>query len=143
MTWAELVFTTCAAFSTPELPVQISTVAEKYDIDKELVLAIVWKESRCDASALGSSNDSGLMQVVPRWHGDRIERLGITDLFDPAQNLLLGVDLLVSLGAKTDPRKALATYNGGPARPAVSYRYADHVLDIYSNMKHGNIDEQD
>ena len=135
MSWTELVLATCAAFATPELPAQMSAVAKLYDVDQELILAVVWKESRCDPTALGSSNDSGLMQIIPRWHGDRIERLGVTDLFDPVQNILLGVDLLVDLGVKTDLRKALATYNGGPRRPEASYHYADHVIETYNKLK--------
>ena len=135
MSWTELVLATCAVFATPELPAQMSAVAELYDIDQELILAVVWKESRCDPNALGTSNDSGLMQIVPKWHGDRIEKLGVTDLFSPTQNMLLGVDLLVDLGAKEDLRKALATYNGGPRRPEVSYRYADHVIQTYNKLK--------
>ncbi len=137
MGWPELVFTTCAVFATPELPAQMNAVAELYDVDRELILAIVWKESRCDPNAAGSSGDSGLMQIVPKWHGDRIEKLGVTDLFSPMQNMILGVDLLVDLGAKNDLRKALATYNGGPRRPEVSYRYADHVIRTYNNLKDG------
>lgn len=135
MTWAEMVFATCATFSTPELPAQMLAVAEKYDVEPTLVLAIVWKESRCDPNALGSSNDSGLMQVIPKWHGDRMTKLGTTDLFDPVQNMTLGVDLLVDLGAKSDLRKALATYNGGPRRPAQSWAYADSVIEIKQSLE--------
>ena len=135
MNWTELVLATCATFATPQLPDQMAAVASAYGVDPALVLAVVWTESRCDPSALGRDNDSGLMQVIPKWHGARIERLGVTDLFDPVQNMTLGVDLLVDLGAKKDLRKALATYNGGPGRPAASYRYADAIITLYQQLK--------
>lgn len=135
MSWAELVFATCATFATPQLPDQMESVALAYGVDPELVLAIAWTESRCDPTAHGRDNDSGMMQIIPKWHGDRIERLGVTDLFDPVQNMTLGVDLLVDLGAKDDLRKALATYNGGPGRPPASYKYADHIIALYQQLK--------
>ena len=134
MTWLELVALTCASAFTPELPEQISEVAEDYAVERTLVLAVVWKESRCDPQALGPDSDTGLMQVIPRWHGDRMERLGVTSLYDPEQNLRTGTDYLVSLGVRTDPRKALAKYNGGGRPPASSWRYADSVLSLKESL---------
>jgi len=134
--WKEIVFTLCASNSTPELPSQISAVAMLYpEIEKELLLAIIWKESRCKADALGASADTGLMQIVPRWHKARMEKLGVTDLFSPVQNMIVGADLLVEVGAGKNLRKALATYNGGPTPPESSWLYADSVIELYAQIK--------
>jgi soluble lytic murein transglycosylase-like protein len=64
-----------------------------------------------------------------------MEQLWVTNIFDPVQNMFLGTHLLVDLGINEDMRKALATYNGGPRRPAEAYAYADEVIDIYNNLK--------
>ena len=39
----------------------------------------------------------GLMQISERWHIDRMERLGVTDIYEPYSNILLAADFLVEL----------------------------------------------
>ena len=44
---------------------------------------------------MGDVHESfGLMQIQPKWHEDRMRRLGVTDLLDPEQNVRVGADLL-------------------------------------------------
>lgn len=93
-----------------------------------LVLAVISKESMFDETTIGSAGDTGLMQVVPKWHPARMERLGITDLSDPLDGLMVGIDYLRELvngyGCFGD---ALIHYNGGPS--AVT---ADHPIKSVS-----------
>jgi len=129
MNWLELVATVCGAtLGTPQLARNIDTVATEYKVDRTLILSVVWGESRCKPEAHGKSDDRGLMQVVPKWHGRRMARLGVTNLFDPLQNLRTGTDFLSALGVTEDPVHALATYNGGFTPPSRSYSYANSVL---------------
>ena len=129
MNWLELVATVCGAtLGTSQLAHNIDTVATEYKIDRTLILSVVWGESRCKPTAHGKSDDRGLMQVIPRWHGPRMERLGVTNLFDPVQNLKTGTDFLSALGVTQDPVHALASYNGGFTPPSRSYSYANSVL---------------
>ena len=128
--WKALVFKVCAANATPELAEAILDVGNRYEVSPHLILAMVWTESRCDPTAKGRDGDTGLMQVIPKWHKERMARLGVTDLSDPLQNLTVGVDYLVDLGAHGITRDALAAYNGGPRRPPASYKYADKVLAL-------------
>jgi soluble lytic murein transglycosylase-like protein len=129
MNWLELVATVCGAtLGTPELAHNIDTVATKYQVDRTLILSVVWGESRCKPTAHGKSDDRGLMQVVPKWHGRRMARLGVTNLFDPLQNLRTGTDFLSALRVTEDPARALAIYNGGFTPPPRSYSYANSVL---------------
>lgn len=88
---------------------------EKNGIDTALVLAVIWQESQYDASAVGDGGSSvGLMQIQERWHEDRMERLGCTDLYDPYQNITVGVDLLAELyNTNPDIYWVLMAYNGG------------------------------
>ena len=53
------------------------------------------------------------MQVSPQWHKERMERLGVTDLTDPRQNMAVAVDYLAELAAEyEDVGAALMKYNG-------------------------------
>lgn len=70
------------------------------------------------------------MQVQPRWHRERMERLGVTDLTDPYSNFLVGLDFLYELVGKYELEYALTAYNSGS--PGDS-QYARDVLN-YMNI---------
>lgn len=53
------------------------------------------------------------MQISPRWHRDRMECLGVTDLFDERSNILVGADYLAELFEKyEDAAVVLMIYHG-------------------------------
>lgn len=84
-----------------------------------LVLAVISVESDFDETLVGPSGDTGLMQVVPKWHKARMERLEVDDISDPYQGLLVGVDYLRELvGGYGDYTRALVHYNAGPSAVA-------------------------
>ncbi len=74
----------------------IEVVCEEYNVSPELVQAVIERESSWDPKA---ENDGceGLMQISPVFHQGRMERLGVTDLRDPYDNILVGVDFLAEL----------------------------------------------
>ena len=41
-----------------------------------------------------SGNSKGLMQIQERWHTERMEDLGAEDLYNPYDNMLVGVNFL-------------------------------------------------
>lgn len=68
------------------------------------VMAIAKKETRFDADAVGDGGKSiGMMQIHTYWQMDRIDRLGITDLTDPAQNAEVAIDFLWWLAYRLAP----------------------------------------
>lgn len=71
-------------------------VGEKYNICPELIQAIIERESSCDPYAKNGSC-LGLMQVSEKWHSGRMKKLGVTDLYDPYSNILVGTDYLAEL----------------------------------------------
>lgn len=87
------------------------------------VMAIAKKETRFDPEAVGDAGKSiGMMQINTHWQRDRIERLGITDLTNPAQNAEVAIDFLWWLAyylAPEHPDSVLGTgaifmaYNSG------------------------------
>lgn len=89
---------------------------EETGVVYELALAVIWKETNF-RNIKGDGGDSyGYMQVQKRYHKDRMERLGVTDLTDPYSNFLVGCDYLYELLAKDKGLEwALMAYNGGPS----------------------------
>lgn len=71
-------------------------IGEQYNICPELIQAIIERESSYDPYAK-NGNCLGLMQVSSKWHSDRMEKLGVSDLYDPYSNILVGTDYLAEL----------------------------------------------
>ena len=95
---------------------QVLQIAEeiggKYNICPEFLTAIAFRESRYNPNA-EYDGCSGLMQVSPKWHVDRMERLDVSDLRDPYGNMLVASDYLLELFEQYgDPGMVLQVYNG-------------------------------
>ncbi|HVG25318.1 MAG TPA: lytic transglycosylase domain-containing protein [Thermoanaerobaculia bacterium] len=85
--------------------------AKKYDVDPNLVAAVIEQESRFHARAKSQVGARGLMQLMPRtgrWMGAR-------DLYNPEQNIDAGVKYIAYLDKRFngDLKKIVAAYNGG------------------------------
>ena len=117
----------------------INECAEKYNIDQELIRAMIQVESGWNTDAVSNKGAQGLMQLMPR----TAAMLGVTDPFDPVQNIEGGVRYISDLTDKYrgDIEKALAAYNAGPARvdsgniPEVSKRYVRNIMSIYRKLR--------
>jgi hypothetical protein len=98
-----------------ELQKHIIAECEKHNIAPSVVIAIIERESRYDAQAIGDSGKSiGLMQIQKHFHLDRMSRLGCDDLLDPFQNVTVGIDYLAELkDINDDLYWVLMVYNGG------------------------------
>ena len=97
-----------------ELQTYIAETCGRYGVDVPLVLAIIGQESNYNAHAVGDSGNSlGLMQIQPRWHQGRMDRLGMDDLLDPHQNVTVGIDLLAELIEHGGEKWAVMAYNAG------------------------------
>lgn len=127
-----------------DLQKHIADLCEEYHIIPELVLAVIEQESQFNPEEIGDSGNSlGLMQIQPRWHSERMQRLGCDDLLDPYQNVIVGVDILAEKLAKGSTEWALMAYNGGnqyadalQARGEVS-EYAKAVIMLAEELKGG------
>lgn len=106
-----------------ELQRRVISLCEDRGVDPTIIFAMCFVESTYNSSALGDGRKAfGLMQIHPRWHEERMARLDVTDLFDPYQNILVGVDFLCELIVKYDGNveMALMAYNAGCTG---AYRY--------------------
>ena len=125
--------------SYTELKDVIDACAEKYNVDNELIRAMIQVESGWNTEAVSNKGAQGLMQLMPR----TAAMLGVNNPFDPAQNIEGGVRYISDLTDKYrgDIEKALAAYNAGPARvdsgniPEVSKRYVKNIMAIYRRLR--------
>lgn len=90
-------------------------VCKRYGVRYDLVVALIEKESGYKFDEVGDDGHSiGYMQIYEEWHKDRMERLNVTDLRNPYQNVLVGIDYLSELIERYGTvQDALAAYNYG------------------------------
>lgn len=120
-----------------ELQLHIIQTCEEHHIDPAIAMAMIWRESGFRADAVGDNGNAfGLMQIWPYWHGGRMERLGCTDLLDPYQNVVVGIDYLAENidHYDGDVAKALVAYNQGSYHETIT-GYALDVLDMAEELR--------
>ena len=126
------------------LQLHIIQVAESYGIDPAIIFAMCYRESTYNSASIGDYGAAfGLMQIQPKWHRDRMARLGCTDLLDPYQNVIVGTDYLAEQAARYggDIGKALVAYNAGHYNGTIT-RYATAILGMAEELR-GTIYEAD
>ena len=108
-----------------------------------LVMAIAEHGSEFKPDLQGDNGQSlGMMQINTRWHTDRMEALGVTDLTDPVQCAAVAIDYLQELesryGFEAESEALLMAYNMGPsgARKALnegrtSTDYSREIMTVY------------
>lgn len=92
----------------------IQEASAKYGVDQSLVKAVIQQESDFNHQAVSPAGAKGLMQLM-----DGTGRgLGVTNPFDPQQNVDAGTHFLSNLIQKYNGNEgvALAAYNAGPGR---------------------------
>jgi len=111
-------------------------------------MAIAHKETggTFRADAVGDEGGSvGMFQINTKWHLDRMERLGVTDLTDPVQCAAVAIDYLKELadryGFEPESEALLMAYNMGPggAKKALeagttSTAYSREVWALYQGF---------
>ena len=133
-----------------EFQTYINQVCKSYEIAPEIVFSMIAKESNYNHKEIGDNGDSeGLMQVQKQHHEERIEKLGCTDLLDPYENVLVGVDYLAELLSYYDGNisKAITAYNAGATGAYEHYfsqgieasEYTEAVLENSEAIKEGMV----
>lgn len=89
----------------------VEAAASTTQLEPALLHAVITAESAYDARAVSRAGAMGLMQLMP----GTAERYGVTDAFDPEQNIHAGARYLSDLLRQFDQDLplALAAYNAG------------------------------
>jgi soluble lytic murein transglycosylase-like protein len=92
----------------------IEAASSRYSVDAELIASVIAAESNFNPKAISRRNARGLMQLLP----ETAARLGVHNIFDPAENIDAGTHYLSDLLMlyKNDLALTLAAYNAGPLR---------------------------
>jgi len=100
----------------------------EHSLDPLLILAVMAIESRYNPVAESSMGALGLMQIIPKWHQEKLlEHGGEYALLDPEVNIQIGARILREyMGRAGEMETALQMYNGALDEPTA--RYAAKVL---------------
>lgn len=90
----------------------IQEAARLYDISPALIRAVMRTESQFDPNAVSPVGAQGLMQLMPAL----AKEMGVTDPFDPRDNIIGGARYLKQLldSHRGNVALTLASYNAGP-----------------------------
>jgi hypothetical protein len=120
----------------------IEKYASDYHLDASLIKSIIATESGFNPKAISPKGARGLMQLMPA----TAEQLGVSNSFDPEQNIQGGVKHLRSLmdSFNDDISLSLAAYNAGENRvqrlgriPPIkeTQNYVQSVTKLYNKSK--------
>ena len=112
-------------------------MCKKYGVNYETFLALMYTESKYNPNAVSSTNDYGICQINSSNHKYLRNVLGVTDFFNPYENIKAGVYWLAryynSWGYMKDSPEyeynVLNSYNFGTG---AYYRYLDNGNSPYS-----------
>lgn len=96
---------------------------ERVGLDPLLIIAVMAVESRFNPIAESGAGAKGLMQVIPKYHLDKLEPWGGEKaVLDPPTNILVGAMILREYMDRTgDLTAALQRYNGAPQDTETGY----------------------
>lgn len=99
-------------YRNEDLETLVKQYAKQYGVQENLLHAIIKMESSGNVNAVSHAGASGLMQLMPATAAE----MGVTDIFDPAQNIAGGTQYIARMLELFDGdlRLALAGYNAGP-----------------------------
>jgi hypothetical protein len=120
----------------------IERASLRYNLDPDLIRAMIMVESRYKSKGSSAKHAKGLMQITPSTAAE----LGVKDIYDPEDNIFAGAKYLRYLLGRTegDVELALAAYNAGfrkvlkhggvPPFPETQ-SYVENVFKYYSYYK--------
>ena len=109
-------------------------IGTEYDIAPELIIAIIEHESEGNPDVVSGCGAIGLMQVIPKFQEERCERLGVVDLSNGHENILVGTDYLQELFEKyEDIQLVLTAYRFGEY--SEQFQKAQNTGYLYSYVR--------
>lgn len=123
----------------------IEEASSKYNVDKDLITAVITQESAGNPHAVSRAGAKGLMQLID----STAHTMGVSHVFNPRQNIMGGTKYLSNLLKQFNGNEtlALASYNAGPGavekyQGVPPYKetqnYIKRVLSIREGIKVAN-----
>jgi len=111
-------------------------VGGELKVDPLLIIAVISVESSFNPIAESVAGAKGLMQIIPRYHGDKLEVYGGAEaVFDPATNIQVGAQILKEYIRRTgNVGIALQMYNG--ALHDIDDQYTNKVMGVKQRLQH-------
>ena len=109
----------------------IEKIARTNGLDSALLRAVISVESKYNPKVVSNKGAAGLMQLMP----ETAKRYGVTDIFDPVQNIQGGAKYLRDLLGmfNSDLSLALAAYNAGENTVV---KYGNRIPPIRETMNY-------
>lgn len=107
--------------NTTDLNSIFEQAANTYGIDIDLLKAVAKVESNYNTNATSSAGAKGIMQLMPA----TAKSLGVTNAYDPKQNIMGGARLLAS---------HLQKYNGDISLALAAYNAGSNAVDSYGGI---------
>jgi len=120
----------------------VHEAAGRYDVDADLILAIIMVESQFNPSAKSKKGAKGLMQLMPV----TADALDVANIYNPEENVKAGVrhfrylldlfrgDVKLALAAYNAGVQKVLRYDGVPPYPETQ-AYVTRVLEYYAAIK--------
>lgn len=142
-TVAEPTYKLCDIPLSQELQIWLIDYCKEMQISPYLIMAMCERESQYNSREVGDNGESfGIMQIQPKWHQQRMGRLGCYNLLDPQENIIIGIDILLYLFDKSDDVAwVLMAYNGGEDYANINYNegniteYATYIMARAEEME--------
>lgn len=99
----------------------IQEASQKFGVDTNLITAVIAQESAGNPSAVSPKGAKGLMQLMDTTARD----MGVSQVFQPRQNIIGGTKYL---------RQLLDKYNGNEALALASYNAGTAAVDKYNGI---------
>lgn len=123
----------------------ISSTSQRFNVDPDIVRAVIKAESNFNPRAVSPKGAIGLMQLMPA----TAKEMAVVNPFDPEENIHGGVRYLSKLLQLFDRNLplTLAAYNAGPERvmgrneiPFIeeTRNYVQKVMEYYKGFKRGS-----
>ena len=100
---------------------EVRAAAAEFGVEEAIVRAIMHAESAFNPNALSRAGAQGLMQLMPA----TARRFGVTNAYDPAQNIRGGVEYLAWL---------LKRFNGDLTLAAAGYNAGEGAVDRHKGV---------
>lgn len=110
-----------------------------HKIEEEVVLSIIWNESRFQPDVVSNHGACGLMQIIPKWS---VGKRTCNDLKDPSLNILEGIKLLTKWRddyGKGSLEKGIcgyaAGYNCSDSKSNKGRKYSNKIIKLSKEIK--------